>query len=378
MGREAEDGSDHRMADTDTSVNSTTTWGVVGLGAVLVSVGLPLILTSDAASVRVLGAACMIVGFLAPTLWLLRVSFNQERSALVRETQRLVTGLEATRQELVDFVQQQRAEAQEPGDAPQTWRATTDEVLTRLADTVSNLRTAFPLGASENDARFITRGFIGLQTQSLRLDEDDLIGPNHERMAILGHLPSHVRLTEMSLERAEKLYDNWEPPYLVPDYVRLVNRRSKAMRAFLDNGGYVREIYHQAQFSHYVEHGNTFHDLVKDPPVEIIERLNGLLEFLKYPNYSICILGKEEDRPGPYFLLKQGVGLVVDLRTTETDRHFTKSLDGLYTEAPEALQGFAEKFTLTWPRRDHSSQHDYTDRTTVRRFLNDLVAQLSA
>ena len=219
-----------------------------------------------------------------------------------------------------------------------------------------------------NDARFLPEGFIGLQKQGLVLDEDQQIGADRVRMAILGHLPSHMRLNDLTEERGRQLYENWEPPHLVADYVSLINRRSWALKRFVDSGGVVRDIYDKVKLAQYVAQGSTFHDKVLDPSEEILERLRRLLHYVERPNYYICLVGDEEDRPGPYFLLKQRVGLVIDLRTAETQAHFTKSLDGLYTDSAIALDGFEEKFRLTWRP---------TEKDEVRDLLANFVRQLS-
>jgi hypothetical protein len=62
------------------------------------------------------------------------------------------------------------------------------------------------------------------------------------------------------------------------------------------------------------------------------------------------------------------VGLVIDLRTTETQAHFTRSLDGLYTDSAVALEGFEEKFRLTWRQ---------TEKTEVRTFLLNLIREIT-
>jgi hypothetical protein len=140
------------------------------------------------------------------------------------------------------------------------------------------------------------------------------------------------------------------------------------LRRFVESGGVVREIYDKTKLSQYVAQGYTFHDRIVDPSDEILERLRALIHYLHKSNYYICLVEEGEDQPGPYFLLKQGVGLVIDLRNTETQKHFTKSLDGLYTDSPIALDGFEEKFRLVWR---------HMEKDNVLDFLSGLIKDIS-
>lgn len=299
--------------------------GLLSGGATLLVGGVTLLLTLENTPGRTAGVLCITLAFVIPAAFWIQAAFVAERAQV---------------------------------------RTSVDSAVEKLQSYNRNLEeTARRLGV-RNDARFLPEGFIGLQKQSLVLEEDTQTGPERVRMAVLGHLPSHMRLTELSDERGRQLYDNWEPPHLIADYVRLVNRRSSALRRFLDTGGIVREIYDKAKLSQYVAKGSTFHDKIQDPPDEIIERLRTLIHFIAKPNYYISLVGDDQDRPGPHLLLKQGVGLVVDLRTAETQKHFTKSLDGLYTDSPVVMEGFEEKFSLAWRQ---------IEKDQVRDFLENLV-----
>jgi hypothetical protein len=314
---------------------------VLGLSATFVVGGVTLLLATSGSPARVAGVLIIAVGVLIPVILWLNAVFMAERAAAD-------TAINATTAQL---------------------GALSENVISKLQSYTQAMNdTADRLGV-QNDARFLPEGFIGLQRSCLALDEDTQVGPDRVRMAIMGHLPSYMRLNELTDERGRRLYENWEPPHLVSDYVRLINRRSAALRKFVEAGGVVREIYDETKLSQYAARGWTFHDRVKDPPDEILDRLRALIHYLAKPNYYICMLGEDEDRPGPYFLLKERVGLVIDLRTTETQKHFTKSLDGLYTNSPTALEGFEEKFRLTWRQ---------TEKDKVLDFLSGLVRKISA
>jgi hypothetical protein len=312
---------------------------VVGVSATFVVGGVTLLLTTTSSPAKVSGVLIIAIGVLIPIILWLNDTFTAERAAAAAAITATIAKLDALSENAISQM---------------------ESYTKAMNDTADRLGV-------QNDARFLPEGFIGLQRSCLALDEDPQVGPERVRMAILGHLPSYMRLNDLTDERGRRLYENWEPPHLVSDYVRLINRRSSALRKFVDAGGVVREIYDKTKLSQYAAEGWTFHDRVQDPPDEILERLRTLIHYLAKPNYYICLLG-EEDRPGPYFLLKEEVGLVIDLRTTETQKHFTKSLDGLYTNSPVALEGFEEKFRLTWRQMEKDKVLD---------FLSGLVKKIS-
>jgi len=315
-------------------------WGVVGISLTLVATGVTLLVAVSDDAALVAAVVSIVLGTLLPIVFWFRTSFFAERA---------------------------RAEAAISASTESLERFSSGVVSTLAEYTRSMEDTASRLGVM-NDARFLPEGFIGLQKQCLVLDEEPQVGQDRVRMSILGHLPSHMRLNDLSEERGRLLFENWEPPHLVSDYVNLINRRSAALRKFVDSGGVVREIYDREKLTQYVAQGSTFHDRVQDPSEEIAERLQTLMHYIQRPNYYVC-LTSDEDRPGPYFLLKQGVGIVIDLRTTETQKHFTKSLDGLYTDSPIALDGFEDKFTLNWRQ---------TEKDKVRDFLTGLLNELGS
>lgn len=218
-----------------------------------------------------------------------------------------------------------------------------------------------------NDARFIPDGFIGLQRQAILVETNQDTGPDHARMAVLGHLPSYMRFNDLSESMGQRLYHNWQPPHYIPEYVNLVNQRSAALRSFIEHGGVVREIYEREKIEHYVTKRFTFHDRVSDPQEEIEERLRALLRFLDYPNYYVSLLDDPSEAPGHHFLLKQNVGLVLDLRTTDIRSHFTQSLEGLFTDSGSVLAQFELRFTAAARQ---------TDRDHVRAFIEDMLRRL--
>jgi hypothetical protein len=177
-----------------------------------------------------------------------------------------------------------------------------------------------------------------------------------------------MRLEPLTEKVGKALYYNWEPPHYIPEYVNLVNQRAQAFRAFIEKGGIVREIYEKSKIQQYVMKGFTFHDRVVDPTEEIEERLRALLRYLDSQNYYISLLEDETDRPGHHFLLKSNVGLVIDLRTTDIQRHFTQSLEGLYTDSQPILEQFERKFAIAWKQ---------SDKSEVRNFIEDLLLQFS-
>ncbi len=132
----------------------------------------------------------------------------------------------------------------------------------------------------------------------------------------------------------------------------------------------MREIYDKDNITQYVQQGFTIFDKIIDPIEEVRERVQALLALVERPNYYVSLLGQEHDeRPSQYFLLKQEVGLVIDLRTNQTRKHFTKSIDGLHTESDAAMNAYEEKFQLMW---------NGTDRSTAKAFLENLIKQTHA
>lgn len=194
-----------------------------------------------------------------------------------------------------------------------------------------------------NDAMFISDGFIGLQKQINTIESSVTSGRGYERLAVLGHLPSFMRLSPLKEEVGRILYYNWEPEYYIPDYVKLVNERSKFFREYIDNGGISRDIFFKKSISNYVSHRFTFHDKNEDPIEEIEERLNTLKHYNKKRNYYLYLI--EEEKTVPKFILKTNVGLVIDLRTTEVNKHFTHSIDGLFTQSEDIIKEFTRKFS---------------------------------
>lgn len=329
------------MMRDEVNVSNRDVWGLSGLAVGLVLAGIGFILQSSSATSRALGATAIVLGAAIPLgAWIRAVAYaNRNRRST--ESQNVVESLERS----------------------------TSTILSTFDTSVQSLESALNRLNEQNDARFLPQGFIGLQRASLVLDGNQEIGNERIRMASLGHLPSHMRTNPLALDRGELLYDNWEPPHLVAEYVDLVNRRSDALKRFIESGGIVREIYYKASLTKYVETQSTLHDNIMDPHDEIIERLNTVLAYLRRKNYSISLLDGKGDALGPHFILKKGVGLVLDLRTTETNKHFTRTIDGLYTETPETLRAFEEKFELMWQP---------TTRNEARAFIAGLISQLGA
>lgn len=312
----------------------------LGLSATLIVGGVTLLLTSSVTAAVVVGVVAIAVGFFLPAAIWLNTAFTAERASASAALNDISAQFDSQCKGMISQL---------------------DSYTQAMNDTARRLGV-------RNDARFLSEGFIGLQRSFLTLDEDSQVGHDRVRMAVLGHLPSYMRLNDLPEERGRRLYENWEPPHLVSNYVGLINRRSRALRRFVESGGVVREIYDKTKLSQYAAQGYTFHDRVVDPSDEILERLRALIHYLQQPNYYICLVEDGEDQPGPYFLLKQGVGLVIDLRNTETQKHFTKSLDGLYTDSPIALDGFEEKFRLVWR---------HMEKDKILDFLNGLMKEIS-
>jgi len=194
-----------------------------------------------------------------------------------------------------------------------------------------------------NDARFISDGFIGLQKQINTIESSVTSGRGYERLAVLGHLPSFMRINPLKEAVGRILYYNWEPEYYIPDYVKLVNERSQFFKAYIENGGISRDIFFKKSISNYVNHRFTFHDKNEDPIEEIEERLKTLKHYNRERNYYLYLI--EEEKTVPKFILKTNVGLVIDLRTTEVNKHFTHSIDGLFTQSDDIIREFTRKFS---------------------------------
>lgn len=205
----------------------------------------------------------------------------------------------------------------------------------------------------QNDARFVPTGFIGLQRESIELENASVPGRETPlRMGVFGHLPSHVRTAPLDRDTGAKLYHNWEPPHLIEQYIQLVNDRRAAMLRFLEDGGVIREAYEQGKIEQYIEQRHTFHDQIDDPLDEIEDRLRALRGLLDRDNYYLYFIEATEDRTTPYYMLKPHVGLLIDLRTTEPERHLTRSIDGLVSTSAEAMDDFQRKFERIVHTRD--------------------------
>lgn len=323
-------------------MNSNANWGIVALASALVLSGVPLMVASDRTGAIVAGAVISGSGSVMVVVYIVVALFMRERGRVT-----------ASATSALDVIQQ-----------------STDGIITNFEEGVAQLNKVVERMGILNDARFVPEGFIGLQEQCLVLDSDLRTGARHVRMAVHGHLPSHVRTARLTEARGAGLYDNWEPPHLVTRYVELVNLRYESLKKFLDDGGVVREIYDKDKIAQYAKQGFTIYDKIIDPVEEIRERINALLALVQRPNYYVSLLGQEHDeRPSQYFLLKQDVGLVIDLRTNQTRKHFTKSIDGLYTNSATAMAGYEEKFQLMW---------NGTEKSVATAFLENLIKESHA
>ena len=240
---------------------------------------------------------------------------------------------------------------------------------TNIQEYTNSLKDTCDKIGMQNNGRFVPRGFIGLQEQANMLEKDPNFGSDYVRKAVLSHLPSYMRLNDLSEERGKLLFYNWEPPNLIPKYVEITNKRKEALKQFIERNGIVREIYDANKISRYVRNKFTFHDNIKDPVEEIKERLKALLHYLGYQNFYLGLI--KDEYTGPRYILKNNVGLLIDLRSTEIDAHFTKSIDGIYTEAPELLNEFDRKFSNIW-----KSKCTVYDKEINRNFINDLLVEL--
>lgn len=228
-------------------------------------------------------------------------------------------------------------------------RSSMSELENTIKNNTKSLKDAEKEIAVMNDSRFISDGFIGLQKEFVVLENNVSLGLGPtDRMGVFGHLPSHIRNTDLEVSRGKILYFNWESPQMIPTYVKFVNERRMAMLRFLDSGRICREVYEQAKIEQYLKDRYTFHDRVVDPLEEIEERFDGLRLLLKtYQNYYLYFIPSNIKRTGPYYLLKQNVGLILDLRTNEAGQHFTDSIDGLFTNSRQVMDYFAKKFVRT-------------------------------
>lgn len=243
-------------------------------------------------------------------------------------------------------------------------------IITGLNDHFNKYKEVIENTGIENDAKFIKEGFIGLQKKINTIENSSGTGDEFVRMAVLGHLPSYMRLNDLTIEMGRKLYSSWEPPYLVTTYIQLVNQRKHAFNNFMQNGGVARDIFLKQELEDYVRNGCTFHDSVEDPVEEIEERINALLRYIEMPSYWICLL--DEHKKTPNYIMKEQTGIVIDLRTTELKRHFTDSIDGLYSSSPKILHEFRRKFQMNWPNDRQS------DKNEIKKFLRGLLNNVQA
>ncbi len=187
-------------------MDRSTNWGIVGLASALVLGGVSLMVASDRAVALVAGAVMLGSGVVLLVVHMVVALF-------LRERERVSTSAQSA----LDVIQHSTA-----------------GIMTTFEGGVAQLeRVAERIGV-QNDARFVPEGFVGLLQQCLVLDSDLRTGARHVRMAVHGHLPSHVRIAPLTEARGAVLYDNWEPPHLVTRYVELVNLRYAALRKFLD------------------------------------------------------------------------------------------------------------------------------------------------
>ena len=196
------------------------------------------------------------------------------------------------------------------------------------------------------DDFIIKGGFIGLQEEINKLENNEKEGV---RLAVFGHLPSYLRLKPLKEEVAKLLFCNQESPRTIQKYVILVNKRKEIFEKYIGNDkNFASDIFFKKDIEDYVEKGCAASlDDVEDPPIEIKERLEALLEYNEKSNYNLYLLS--EKTVIPKFILKSNVGLVIDLRSATsfgTRTHFDDSISGLHIAAKDILDVFKYQFNL--------------------------------
>ena len=310
---------------------------VLGIAATFFGIGITMVFLTEIVF-RIIGALVCVVSFIIPIALVIYYKFKSIETINIDYKNQLTEGIKSYHEQI-------------------------DHEMQKYTSTLSNIISRSSI---DNDALFIRDGYIGLQKQINILESSSEIGNGNVRMCISGHLPSYMRLKDLSNDMGSKLYKSWKPPNMVKVYVDLINQRRHAFQNFIEKGGIARDIFYKNDIYEYIHDGCTFHDNVEDPIEEMEERISALLSYIKHDNYYICLI--DEKRTSPNFLLKQGYGLVVDMRTTEVDAHFTNTVDGLYTNSKDIIKEFERKFELNW-HPDHQ-----TNKRDIERFLQDLLS----
>ncbi len=231
--------------------------------------------------------------------------------------------------------------------------------------------------SNSKETHFITDGFIGLQKKCIEL-EGIKTDKGKSRIGIFGHLPSHMRNIDNRLtkERGDVLFQGpGVTSNQINRYVDLVNQRTQALYDFLNSGGSCIEVYYESFISRYVEGNFRFNKNMPDMPEEVRDRINGLLFFLnKFDSYKINIIPNEDKRrKGPYFFLRQDVGLIIDLRTSEIDPDRARYIDGIYTTEKKVIEEFIDKHRRLLKDGDGENELLIINQNKVKEKLNNYL-----
>jgi hypothetical protein len=214
-------------------------------------------------------------------------------------------------------------------------------IIYELKDNLQNtFNPANDVIENKNDAYFIKGGFYALQKTVVELEKNT--DKDKARYAVLGHIPSYMRRNPLTDKEAGQMFRHFRPAYLINDYVKLVNERFELFKDFLNKGGFIQEIYFKSDIENYVDGKNSPFDDAIDPISEVKERLSAMIEYNSKSNYYLYLLDKKVAIPK--FVLKDKLGLVIDLRTVDTHTHLDNSYDGIFTKSHNVMTDFYSKF----------------------------------
>jgi len=205
---------------------------------------------------------------------------------------------------------------------------------------------------TRQNAEFIYGGIIGLQRKSIEIE---LIPVEDARLryALYGHLPSHIRNSELTVPVARELYSGWTPDRLIEGYTKLINIRWRAHEDFLSNGGECWEFFTKDSLDEYA-FGRTEFDPIIDPVEERKARFEKLKELNRMEKYHLQIFEKglgsdlllrASELPEEDFSFQKGE-ILIPLRLPDSVTNFEESCYGVYSHSAKTVNAYQKKVEL--------------------------------
>lgn len=266
-------------------MNSSFLLGIIGLSATMVIGGLTLILSLEDPIAKYTGVGLIIIGFVITAIFIIYLQFEsfkkinkKYRDEVHKSLEEHHFKLETHQKKFETNIHENTITVENAFDKITSELSLSNKNRDKgLSDYFDRLEKVIQDAGLQNNAQFVSGGYIGLQKQVNILESSYGTGNDYVRMSVLGHLPSYMRINDLSEERGRKLYKHWA--HLVPDYVKLTNQRKDDFRNFIDKGGIARDIFSKHDIEEYVNSRCTFHNSIEDPIEEVEERLKALLYY---------------------------------------------------------------------------------------------------